>query len=120
MSIPASWAKKLPKGTPVRGEALGADVPESEFQKAVIATAEAAGWKVFSIPDSRRATAKGFQDCTFRHDTGPQPVIVAELKKVGERPTKDQLLWHAAWRAMGVPVYVWCPTDWAEIRRVLG
>jgi hypothetical protein len=111
-------------GVGVNAEALGADIPEAEFQAAVIAHATANGWQAFSIPDSRRATCGGFQDTTFARDPELNPwpwVVVAELKRVGQEPRRDQWLWLRAWEAMGVPAFVWRPTatDWAEIRRVL-
>lgn len=34
------------------------------------------------------------------------PVFLAEIKKPGEEPTKQQLLEHAEWRERGVTVYV--------------
>jgi hypothetical protein len=108
-------------GVGVNAEALGADIPESEFQAAVIAHATANGWQVYHVPDSRRASATGFPDCVFFKADAPHPVQVAELKRVGQKPRKDQRGWLWGFRAMGVPAFVWRPTatDWAEIRRVL-
>ncbi len=92
---------------------------EAGFQASVRAFAELHGWVVFSLPDSRRVSCTGFQDLTLRHDTGPTPIIVAELKREGEKPRADQDAWLRCWRLAGVPAYVWRPSSWGEIERVL-
>jgi hypothetical protein len=113
----------LAGGVSVNLEALGlADGSEAEFQAVVVQIAERGGWAAFSVPDSRRATAGGFQDTTFMRDVDRHPwpwVVVAELKRDGEEPRPDQVAWLRAWEAMGVPAYCWRPSDLETIRRVL-
>lgn len=125
MSIPANHPgvlRMLIDGSAVDttpGRAKGSGVTEADFQRVVLQIAELGGWDVFSIPDSRRATCGGFLDLTLKHDTGPVPIIVAELKREGEQPRADQVAWAAAWERAGVPVYCWRPSDMDQIREVL-
>lgn len=95
-------------------------VPERLFARAVVEFAGLHGWSVYSVPDSRRCTAAGFPDQVFMHPTGPVPLCVAELKRVGKKPRANQTAWLAAFRFAGVPAYCWTVEDWPEIQRVLG
>jgi hypothetical protein len=93
---------------------------EAGFQKAVTDYAKLHGWTVFSLPDSRRVTATGYPDLTLMHPTGPTPLVVAELKRYGQKPRADQRAWLAAFRAAGVPAFCWTPHSWLEIEYTLG
>lgn len=136
MKLPRRLAGKLPRGQAVNLVAIDAaagvgvnlaalglaDGSEAEFQAVVVHLAERGGWKVYHVPDSRRATSSGFQDCTFMRDADRHPwpwVVVAELKREGEEPRPDQWVWLRAWGLMGVPAYVWRPSDIDTIREVL-
>lgn len=133
MKIPRRQIAKLPAGRGVNPAALaqaaGVGVnraalglgygSEAEFQAEVIRLAESLGWEAFSVPDSRRATATGFQDLTLKNDARPRPIVVAELKLEGEEPRADQEAWLRAWELMGVPAFVWTPADMDTIREVL-
>jgi hypothetical protein len=116
VKLPPALARTLPPGVGVNLAALGTDIPEREFQRALIALAESLGWKVYSVPDSRRASAGGYPDLTGMRG---ERVWVAELKKVGEKPRADQQAWLDAYRAMGVPAYHWTPADLDTIHEVL-
>lgn len=93
---------------------------EADFQRAVIAFAERHGWRVFSLPDSRRVTAAGWPDLAFARDD--RPAMFAELKRSGEVPRPEQVWWLDRLRRAGAEVFVWRPDaeSWAEIERVLG
>jgi hypothetical protein len=47
-------------------------------------------------------------------------VVVAELKSEKGRVPPEQKRWLKAFRAAGVPAYLWRPSDWAEVCEVLG
>ncbi len=121
-NLPPDVAARLTgPGVTVNPEAFGVDVPEKEFQAAVRAFAESAGWLVYSVPDSRRATAAGYPDLTLCKPSHPRhPVIVAELKRAGQKPRASQRDWLWCFAAAGVPAFCWTPESWPEIRRVLG
>jgi hypothetical protein len=92
---------------------------EADFQAVVVQIAARGGWVVYSVPDSRRATCSGFPDCVFMHPTGPTPLVVAELKRRGQRPRPDQEQWVSAFRCAGVPAFIWTPDSLPEIERTL-
>lgn len=89
---------------------------EKTFQAQVIQLAKLWRWECYHTFDSRRSEA-GFPDLVM---TRKGRMIVAELKVEDNDPTPKQLMWLAAFRAMGVPTYAWWPKDWPEIERVLG
>jgi hypothetical protein len=90
-------------------------VSEREFQRAVIEYAEKCGWMVYSVPDSRRATSRGYPDLTMVRGSS---LIFAELKKWNGSVSADQRKWHHALYHRA-EVYTWRPSDWPEIERVL-
>lgn len=131
MKVPRELLAKLPPGRGVNPAAfaaaggvavdpaalLGPDPSEAEFQRAVIQLAERAGWKVFSIPDSRRATAGGWPDLVCGKEG--RGVLAAELKKRGGRPRADQRWWLDRLAESGARVFAWTPDDLGTIREVL-
>jgi len=89
---------------------------EKDFQDTVVEYAHLCGWMTYHTHDSRRSDA-GFPDLTMVRGTR---LIFAELKsqKGTIRPAQE------AWlqRLQGVPaveVYLWRPTDWDDIEKVL-
>jgi hypothetical protein len=46
-------------------------------------------------------------------------IIIAELKAEGEKPTTQQTGWLNEFAACGVRAFVWRPSDWDEITRIL-
>lgn len=98
---------------------------ERSLQDCVIPHAQFRGWKVIHIRPARTRTGwvtpvqgdgKGFPDnLMIRRDRG----LVAELKRVGEKPDAYQLAWLEAFAAAGWETYVWTPADANEIARVL-
>lgn len=78
-------------------------------------SARLCGWLSYHVYDSRRSTP-GFPDCVFLRDDRQ---VVAELKTETGRLTKDQKKWLAAFVAVGAEVYIWRPSDWKQVEKVL-
>lgn len=92
---------------------------ESDLQQRIIDRAKALGWLVYHTYDSRRSTA-GFPDLVLARS---EHVIFVEVKSEKGRLTQAQVEWL---RALGIRdplfepgVYVWRPSDMAEIEKVL-
>ena len=92
---------------------------EREFQRQVTELARLNGWRVYSIPDSRKATQNGYPDLTLWH-AGKRKFILAELKTAKGIVSDIQKSVHAELTRCGVAVYVWRPGRWDEIEEVLG
>jgi hypothetical protein len=95
---------------------LDAGVSERRFQETVIELAEWRGWRVFH-PWSSIHSAAGYPDLTLVRQGR---LVFAELKSEKGKVTPEQERWMAA--LSGVPavdVFVWRPSDWAEIEEVL-
>lgn len=102
--------------------------PESDFQAAVCELAEMLGYAwmhVYPLMTKFGARkvpisgplAKGWPDLVFLGRGGR--VVLAELKKRGEKLRPDQEEVHAILRRMGHEVYTWRPDDFEEIKEVL-
>jgi hypothetical protein len=106
-------------------EALAAAMPEYAWQALVIDIARAHGWRVLHVRAAGQegrwrtpvaADGRGFPDLLMcRHDR----LIAAELKQVGRYPTPEQRAWLKALALTGAEVYVWRPSDEAEVWLVL-
>jgi hypothetical protein len=107
-----------PAKRPRRARTAAPPVPERLFQVAVLEFAELHGWRVYSVPDSRRATAAGWPDLVLAKDG--RGVVAAELKRAGKKPRAIQRWWLDRLRESGVPVFVWTNDDWPQIQAVLG
>ena len=46
-------------------------------------------------------------------------LIVAELKREGKNATPGQQEWLDFFKEIGAETYVWCPSDWETIQKVL-
>lgn len=69
-----------------------------------------AGWRTAIQGDP------GFPDLVLlRRDR----LVVAELKSRRGKLTPEQLCWLEDWRQVGAEVYVWRPSDWDDIARIL-
>lgn len=69
------------------------------------------GWRTACQYD-----AKGFPDLVLLRD---ERIVVAELKRDGEKLTPAQEAWIRAFQATASETYVWRPEDWDEIESVL-
>lgn len=104
---------------------------ERPFTNEVIKFARDHNWTVFHIHDQdsyenyrKIATGGGFPDLImYRTDgQGRASMVVAELKTDAEnsmvRPNQDE--WLNAYKQFIPSTFVWRPSDWEEIERVLG
>jgi len=99
---------------------------ERDFQRAVIDLARLMGWRVFHARPA--LTQRGRWLTPIQGDAGfpdlvlcrPPRLIVAELKRVGGKPTAEQQAWlEALASCAGVECYLWTPADWDAIVRML-
>lgn len=115
------WIRKglidpLPTAAPAREEPDEDSASEKDFQADVEKFAKRHGWRLYHTRDSRKS-AGGFPDLVLLR--GPR-LIVAELKVGCKNPTSEQTAWLDAFRAAGVPSYIWRPSDWPVIAKALG
>lgn len=81
----------------------------------VVAYARLMGWRSYHTHDSRRSDA-GFPDLVLIR----RPRIVwVELKADRGRLTGEQRAWLDDLRACGQEVFLWRPSDFREIEKVL-
>ena len=99
---------------------------ERDFQRAVIDLARLMGWRVHHTRPA--LTRAGEWRTPIQGDAGfpdlvlcrPPRLIVAELKRVGGKPTAEQQAWLDALHACaGVECYLWTTDDWDAIVRTL-
>jgi hypothetical protein len=101
---------------------------EAGFMNTVIEVAQLYGWMVAHFRPSQnkfgewrtavQADGKGFPDLFMvRAKTGH--AMAAELKVGANKPTPEQETWLASMNAAGIPAFLWRPTDWEWIERVL-
>ncbi len=116
MKLPADLeAACLAMADKVNGAAPVVDsIGEAAFQRAVTDLAEQHGWRWHHQQISKRSKS-GWPDLVLvRHI-----VIVAELKVGKNGPTAAQSSWLDAFQAAGVDAYLWWPSDWPEVVKVL-
>lgn len=110
-------------------------ISEAAFQWRVREYAQMAGWRSFSLPDSRRVTARGWPDEVFARPADKakgQPLRLAyiEFKTGSGRTRPEQVEWldmlaavakHANATAGYEMVFVgiWRPRFWPEIQDYL-
>ena len=89
---------------------------EKSFMAEVIRAARRHGWnRIYHTHDSRKSAA-GFPDLVIVRER----VVWAELKTEEGQLSAEQANWIEDLRAAGQEVYVWRPSDWPELLRVLG
>jgi len=89
---------------------------EEEFQAEVVAFAKRHGWDYYHTRNSRKSVA-GFPDLVLIRAT---VLLVAELKVGDNKPTAPQLRWRELFMGVGVPAFIWRPSDWPLIHTILG
>jgi hypothetical protein len=99
---------------------------ERDFQRAVIDLARLTGWRVHHTRPA--LTQRGRWLTPIQGDAGfpdlvlcrPPRLVIAELKRVGGKPTPAQRGWLEALSACaGVECYLWTPADWDAVARTL-
>jgi hypothetical protein len=109
----------IPQGDRASAMALYyANVPESDWQRDVEETLTRGGWDFIHITDARRQNAEGWPDIFAVHQQRGQ-VIAAELKTERGTLRERQEHWKALLERVGIPVYVWRPSNVDEMRAVL-
>ncbi len=90
---------------------------EASWQRWVIWIAKKNKWIVYHTYDSRRSTP-GFPDLVIVKPG--LTVIFAELKRETGKLRPEQVVWIKNLKmADGVDVYVWRPSDWELVVRIL-
>jgi heme exporter protein D len=92
-----------------------ARLTEAQFQKKVTDLCDWLRLKWHHETDSRRSKS-GFPDLVI---AGPTLVIFAELKTETGRVSPAQQEWLDILTMSGTPAYVWTPSDWPVIERML-
>lgn len=90
------------------------ELSERDWQSEVIQIAGLGGWRHYHTHDSRKSN-KGFPDLVLVRER----VVYAELKSEVGKLREDQGPWLEALAAAGQEVYLWRPSDRAEVERVL-
>ena len=92
-------------------------VDEKAFQAAVEELAGTLAWKYYH-PRNSRGSKEGYPDLTM---TRGRRVIFAELKTEEGEQTADQKNWGEVLAGVGgnVEYYLWKPSDWIKIEKIL-
>lgn len=97
---------------------------EDDFLKAVIKYARLKGWRTAHFRHARTehgwrtavdGDGAGFPDLVLVRER----LVVAELKSISGRLTGEQDAWLVAFRLANIESYMWRPTDWPHIEKVL-
>lgn len=92
---------------------------EKDFQNRLTEAARLMGWRIYSVPDSRRASLSGFPDLVM-WEVKSHRLIMAELKREKGRLSEAQkVVLEELDQIPGIEVYVWRPSDWDEILKIL-
>ncbi len=104
---------------------LDRQMSEAQWQRQVTEYARLRGWRWCHFRASRRADGSwrtavagdgaGWPDCVFVKDR----VVLAELKSESGKLSPVQREWVDALEHAQAEVYVWRPSDWPEVERVL-
>lgn len=109
--VPAADARPKPK----RRQAKAPLQPERSFQNQVLQYARLRGWRAYHTWASLHS-AGGFPDLVL---VRRPRVVFAELKREDRGPTRLQAEWLDDLQASKQEVYLWRPSNWPEIERVL-
>jgi len=89
---------------------------EKAWQSQVVAAAKLLGWKVYHPWLSIKSTA-GWPDLALCKG---RVLILAEMKREGKEPSTKQQEWlDALDRVPGVLTFVWKPSEWDDVVKVL-
>jgi hypothetical protein len=95
--------------------ALTAAMPEQEWQEQVLELAHLCGWRSWHVLDAR-GMERGWPDLTLAR---PPRLVFAELKTERGRVRPEQAATLELLRACGQEAFLWRPSDWPEVQRVL-
>jgi hypothetical protein len=99
---------------------LNRKITEKEWQGLIRQTARAYGWDCYHTQFSFRSDI-GYPDLHLWHAvmTGYQTSIWAECKTESGKLRPKQAVTIDSMRSAGLTVYVWRPSDWEQVVRVL-
>ena len=91
------------------------EISEGDLQQQIEQLLQFYCWRYYHTWNSRRSV-EGFPDLIAlrRHRK-----LVAELKKEGEEPTREQQNWLDEFEEVGFEVYIWHPADVEQAAKVL-
>ena len=101
-------------------------ISEKEFRQQVLDLARLFKWRCYFTWNSIHSPA-GFPDLVMarRHDIGTVCIeyetrlIVAELKRQGGIVTPGQQEWLDFFKGIDAETYIWRPSDWDQVQKVL-
>ena len=93
----------------------GLRILERDWQRTVIDYAKLRGWDLRYHTQHSLGSDPGFPDWLLVRDR----VVFAELKGHAGKLSPAQGAWIAGLKTAGAEVYVWWPTDWPDVERVL-
>lgn len=91
---------------------------EAEFEAVI---KELAGWKQYLYYHTHRSqfSPAGFPDCVMGRIEPTPRLIFAELKSETGELTVEQYAWLYLLQKLGHEVYLWKPSEWDEIVKIL-
>ncbi len=109
-----------------------ATVTEAQFQTRLILHARALNYEIYHhttaggkcrqcgarVTGGRIVTSKGWPDLVIARADPPR-MIIAELKSQTGRMRPDQHKWRRILEANGAEYFLWRPSDWEDITRIL-
>lgn len=114
----------LPAEATVKMAPMPADISEDDFSDRVVSYAQDHRWRVLHIRPAR--TSKGWRTPVSGDGNGfPDLVLVrervlfAELKSAKGVMSQDQKDWLFALMNANAPYFLWRPSDWSDIERIL-
>jgi hypothetical protein len=96
-------------------EELRRAASEKEFQAQVVELARRRGWRIYHPFDSRRSNP-GFLDLVLVRGNR---LIFAEVQAQRGKVSPQQDAWLDALDLTGAECYIWRPTDWPGIEKLL-
>ena len=87
---------------------------EADFQRQVITLAESLRWSCYHTHDSQRSNP-GYPDLTLWRER----IVYAELKRENGKLSHAQMKVLDELKTARGEVYVWRPSDWANIEEIL-
>lgn len=96
---------------------------EDEWMRALVAKARFLGWETYHTRDSR-GSDEGFPDVVFAKEPRfngvyAGRVFYAELKDEDGEQTEAQKKWQRLLQAGGNDCFLWRPSDWHKVLRIL-
>jgi ABC-type ATPase with predicted acetyltransferase domain len=93
---------------------LDSEMSEKQFTQQVIQLLTACGFEHVYHTWTSLHSPRGFPDIVALR-TRDKRVLVVELKSENGKTTLAQEMWLAAFQCVGIPAYLWRPSDWEEI-----